>query len=480
MKHLVTSWILILFLSLNSMITIAQSSFETHTIDPDFEGAASVFAADINGDGHMDVMSAAPYAGAIAWYESDGNNPPQFTKYIVDDTFVNGLYVYADTINGDTLPDILGASWDGHEIALWMQDGNNPVGWNKQIIDDSFAGAHEVKSANIDGDAHMDIIGAGAENHQIAWWHNDGGDPIVWTKHVISSTALGARSVFPVDIDFDGDTDILAAAFTSDDILLFVNEGGSPVQFAEVTIDGSFNGAHWVHAQDMDNDGDIDVLAAGYMCADIAIWYNDGQLPATWTKYTVENYFPGALSVVTGDFDNNGFMDVVGAGDQAGEVVCWYQKDTTGIVFTKEIVDGTLWGAWPVFACDLDADDDLDILASSSTIDEVRWYENTGPITTVTPLISPDEMEIKLTPNPVKESLNIHYSLNSQAEVSVQIVSSQGTIIQTLCREIQESGSYQLSWNRRSLSGVNCSGGTYFCQITINGISYQKPFILLN
>jgi len=101
-------------------VTQSQVPFERHNVDLNFNGAASVFAADINHDGLKDILSVAAYAGEVAWYESNGATPPEFTKHVVDNNFDNGLYVHADTINGDTLLDILGATWDGNEIALWM------------------------------------------------------------------------------------------------------------------------------------------------------------------------------------------------------------------------------------------------------------------------------------------------------------------------------------------------------------------------
>ena len=34
--------------------------------------ASSVFAADVDGDGDIDVLSASHYDDKIAWYENDG------------------------------------------------------------------------------------------------------------------------------------------------------------------------------------------------------------------------------------------------------------------------------------------------------------------------------------------------------------------------------------------------------------------------
>jgi len=43
-----------------------------HTVDGDFDGAASVYAADVDGDGDLDVLGAAQNADDIAWWENRG------------------------------------------------------------------------------------------------------------------------------------------------------------------------------------------------------------------------------------------------------------------------------------------------------------------------------------------------------------------------------------------------------------------------
>ena len=61
--------LLVIFISLSLS---AQISFQEQIISTEANGAASVYAADIDGDGDMDVLSASWNDKKIAWYENDG------------------------------------------------------------------------------------------------------------------------------------------------------------------------------------------------------------------------------------------------------------------------------------------------------------------------------------------------------------------------------------------------------------------------
>ena len=48
----------------------ADPSFTARTIATNADGAASVFAADIDGDGDQDIISASLNDNTVAWYEN--------------------------------------------------------------------------------------------------------------------------------------------------------------------------------------------------------------------------------------------------------------------------------------------------------------------------------------------------------------------------------------------------------------------------
>ena len=49
--------------------------------------AGSVYAVDVDGDGHMDILSASRDDDTIAWYKNDGTSgTPSFTEHVITTT----------------------------------------------------------------------------------------------------------------------------------------------------------------------------------------------------------------------------------------------------------------------------------------------------------------------------------------------------------------------------------------------------------
>jgi hypothetical protein len=57
--------------------------------------AESVYAADVDGDGDTDVLSASSYDDKIAWYENNGASPPAWTAHTITIAANGARSVYA-------------------------------------------------------------------------------------------------------------------------------------------------------------------------------------------------------------------------------------------------------------------------------------------------------------------------------------------------------------------------------------------------
>ena len=118
-----------------------DESFTAHTITTSADYAISVFAADVDGDGDMDILSASIRDDMTAWYENDGTE--NFTPHVIT-TSADGAYpVFAADMDADGDLDVLVASCLDDTIA-WYENlvespfdyGDAPAPYPTLSIDD--------------------------------------------------------------------------------------------------------------------------------------------------------------------------------------------------------------------------------------------------------------------------------------------------------------------------------------------------------
>ena len=95
--------------------------FTPHTISTAAKGAWSVYAADVDGDGDTDVLSASSGDNKIAWYENMGAG--RFTPHTISTAAKGARSVYAADLDGDGDTDVLSASSGDSKIAWYENTG---------------------------------------------------------------------------------------------------------------------------------------------------------------------------------------------------------------------------------------------------------------------------------------------------------------------------------------------------------------------
>jgi len=355
----------------------AGTSWTAHTIDGSFEGAVSVYAADMDGDGDLDALGAAYVADDITWWENLTGAGTSWTTHTIDGFFDGAVSVDAADVDGDGDLDVLGTAEFDDDIAWWENLNGAGTSWTAHTIDGSFDGAFSVDAADMDGDGDLDVLGAAADADDITWWENLNGAGTSWTAHTLDGFFDGAVSVDAADVDGDGDLDVLGAAQLANDITWWENLNGAGTSWTAHMIDGSFDGAFSVDAADMDGDGDLDVLGTG-VAEDIRWWENLNGAGISWTAHTIDGSFDGARSVDAADVDGDGDLDVLGAASFADDIV-WFENKTihrNAIFPAEHTIDGAFDGAYSVDVGDVDGDGDLDVLGAALGADDITWWEN--------------------------------------------------------------------------------------------------------
>ncbi len=346
-----------------------------HTVDGAFDGVCKIYSEDINGDGDMDVLGAAYNADDITWWENVDGSGTSWTKRTVDGTSDGAVSVYAEDINDDGYMDVLGAINIDDDIIWWENDNGSGTSWTEHIVDGNFNAARCVYSEDIDGDGYMDILGAARLADDITWWENDNGSGTSWTEHNVDGDFDGAYSVYSADIDGDDDMDVLGAAHVADDITWWENVDGFGTSWAEHTVDGDFAGARSVYSEDIDGDNDMDVLGAANAGNDITWWENVNGLGTSWTEHTVDGNFVGARSVYSEDMDGDGDMDILGAANEADDITWWENVNGLGTSWIEHTVDENFDGARSIYSEDIDGDGNMDILGSAYLGNDITWWD---------------------------------------------------------------------------------------------------------
>jgi hypothetical protein len=351
-----------------------------HTISTTADGAVRVYAADVDGDGDFDALSASRTDNKIAWYENVGGGGTSWVFHAISIPVDDALSVHAADVDGDGDLDALSASVYDNTIAWHENVGGGGTSWTLHTISSSVQGASSVFAADVDGDGDLDALSASFFDATIAWHENVGGGGTSWALHTISASALGAVTVYAGDVDGDGDLDALSASNSDDKIAWYENVGGGGTSWVLHTITTGANFAVVVSAADVDGDGDLDALSASVDDDKIAWYENAGGGGTSWVLHTISVSADGAETVYAADLDGDGDLDVLSAsfGD---DKIAWYRNDSIhrGVTFVSPPeISTSADGAVSVYVADVDGDGDLDALSASRYDSKIAWYENMG------------------------------------------------------------------------------------------------------
>lgn len=337
----------------------------------DFSVSDAIVLVDVDSDGDLDIV-VGNYDAPDLVYLNDGHG--SFDAGQVIDVWrgkTQGIAV--GDVDGDGAPDLLmGNSEKGLPILSYRNDGAGGFVTGHDID----AGADYVSSlslGDVDGDGDLDFVVVNHANVGRLEVYLNNGNGRFGNVTLISRVGIFTALATLVDVDDDGDLDVLEGRLAGGGARLYRNDGkgGFSGTFEEV---GDGDNALAMVQGDVDSDGDLDLVIGA--SGTNMLYRNDGD-GVFDAGHAIGAQEDDSVSVALGDVDGDGDLDLV-VGNHFFVPNRLYLNDGAGRFDAGRDIGGNADNTLAVALGDLDGDGDLDLVTANGKDAPNRIYLNDG------------------------------------------------------------------------------------------------------
>jgi hypothetical protein len=356
-------------------------AFQEHTIASDLKGGYQVLAADLNRDGHPDLIALAQGMPDLVWFEG-----PEWKRHVIASGFSQMINLaLIESGSGPVIVLASGFSNDARKsqgiISVLEPSGDLTAPWKVTEID-RLPTSHRLRLADIDGSGRKVVVNAPLTSADVIPPDYHKRTPLVyyrpgeWKRQLIGDETEGVmHGIHVIDWDGDGRDEILTASFVG--IHLYKLSRDNHWMRTEVT---KARPNPWPDG----GASDVSVGKLGsrrFLCS-IEPWHGNElavylETKGEWRRIVVDQSYVDGHTLYASDLDGDGRDEIVGGYRGAGGgLFLYHAANEDGTVWDKSDLDKGHVAAASCAVADLNGDGKPDIACIGSASANLKWYES--------------------------------------------------------------------------------------------------------
>ena len=256
--------------------------------------------ADLDGDGHPDLVTANNLARSVSIYPGDGTGGFGQRKDLP--YLANPFAVVVDDLDGDDRPDLVVAGESG-SVGVFRNQGN--LEFRQEGPFDERYGPSDVITIDLDGDGRRDIVATNWREGYLSLYSNRGA-----RVYPMPTVPYGGKDAFGVaggDFNGDGHADLAVTLLDASKIVVLFGQGRGKFAAGPLLPVGS--GVRDVERANLNGDAALDLVSVSTDAGEVGLFYGDGHGGFASVAALKAGTHPRSAAV--GDLNGDGLDDIV-------------------------------------------------------------------------------------------------------------------------------------------------------------------------